>query len=453
MLLKSNYLKDQQKTTKSSRLCCKYSPDITTHKAISPSSKRSQQNDSIKRNKLSSPSSVRRNSINEQSDRIVTNEPNNTKQQDLLTTSNKEFDTKLSPNLQQQQQHIKYNSNDIVLRQPKKSEMTYFGVMTSPKPTKKLASSKSVITNRNNYNKLSDKPDLLQHMNKIKTNNLNETTKHIISKPRKQSPERQKTNTISEDPIYENLLPSKSSSYAAREFDSTILEELTRAADQILQAVNGFTDEDSTHTNRLSGDDYDQIAFNNKEPLSTISESKSWKRDKEISSKQTTKTKQQSETKSKLRYTSSTSSIDDVLMTKGRRKSATPPLRRAVPATKVAPPERLKKKVVSPSVVAATSADAVVSTVKATTKARRLQRASSREALLQSHGSSSEDLTVHNEVPVRKPRQIKKTKSLQLTVTNGLMEINKKTNTTSNSRKSDDTKRNLRTGDRYESYP
>lgn len=68
-----------------------------------------------------------------------------------------------------------------------------------------------------------------------------------------------------------------------------------------------------------------------------------------------------------------------------------------------------------------------------------MQRASSREALLQSHGSSSEDLGANIEVPVRKPRQIKKTKALQMSVSNGL-EVGKTTLPNPPRRKRDDLK-------------
>lgn len=245
----------------------------------------------------------------------------------------------------------KHATNDIVLRQPKRSEMTYFGVRVSPQSVKK--SQESVI---HKETKLSEKPDLLQHM---KTD----------SPRRKKSPER-------EQPIYENVPKPR------KEFDSNILEELTKAADQILLAVNGFTDDDSHETV--------------KEPLDTITESKSWSQDKK--SKTTSK---QTNIKTKLKHTSSTSSVESV--SKGRK-----PQIRSTP---------LRKK------------NVVETTTRATTKARRLQRASSREALLQSHGSSSEDLGTNVEIPQRKPRQIRKTKQTQLTVTNGL-EMNKKSTPT-----------------------
>lgn len=74
---------------------------------------------------------------------------------------------------------------------------------------------------------------------------------------------------------------------------------------------------------------------------------------------------------------------------------------------------------------------------KALTKARRLQRASSREALLQSHGSSSEDLPTNVQTPVRKPRLVKKTKLTQLSMSNGL-EMNKRSSHTTVNYRNDD---------------
>ncbi|XP_044264575.1 uncharacterized protein LOC123011255 isoform X2 [Tribolium madens] len=264
---------------------------------------------------------------------------------------NKEFanvtDTKL---------HQKHSSNDIVLRQPKRSEMTYFGVRVSPQSLKK--SQESVI---HRETKLSEKPDLLQHM------------KTDSPKSRTRSPERSQ-------PIYENVV-AKNKSRVGKEFDSNILEELTKAADQILLAVNGFTDDDS-HENTF------------KEPLATITESKSWSQDKKIKTPS-----KQSNIKTKLKHTSSTSSVES--LSRGRKPQQIRPV-----------PIRKKNAVNEP-------------TTRATTKARRLQRASSREALLQSHGSSSEDLGANVEIPQRKPRQIRKTKQTQLTVSNGI-EMSKK---------------------------
>ncbi|KAJ3643302.1 hypothetical protein Zmor_026024 [Zophobas morio] len=272
------------------------------------------------------------------------------------TTDHREFgnvtDTKL---------HQKHSSNDIVLRQPKKSEMTYFGVRVSPQSIKK--SEETVIRKET---KLSEKPDLLQHM---KTDSPSSRIR-----ARKTSPPEK------EQPIYENVATKNKT--RQKEFDCNILEELTKAADQIMLAVNGFTDDDS---HKYSGD---EKSFK-KEPLDTITESKSWSQDKK-----TKTTNKQTNVRTKLKYTSSTSSVES--LSRPRRPQV----------AKTAP---VKKKTATNE-----------STTRATTKARRLQRASSREALLQSHGSSSEDLGTNTEVPPRKPRQIRKTKSTQLSVTNGI---------------------------------
>ncbi|KAJ8959839.1 hypothetical protein NQ318_011572 [Aromia moschata] len=282
----------------------------------------------------------------------------------------------------------KHVNDSIVLRQPKKSEMTYFGVNLSPKPAKKI--SQAVIRKEN---KLSDKPDLLQHYKKSPSPTRKTkiaTGTGTKAKPRHKSPETSKDST---GPIYENLKEYKGR--YSREFDSSILDELTKAADQILQAVNGYTDEDSH--NRLSTDDEDTKRKNKRnEQLDTISETKSWKQ-------QPAQAKSKPpNTKTKLKYTSSTSSVESV-----SHRRVTSSIERK-PVAKSAP-ERPKKKT-----------EKSESSVKANTKARRLQRASSREALLQSHGSSSEDLPATVEVPIRKPRLIKKTKAMQLTVSNGL---------------------------------
>jgi hypothetical protein len=281
-------------------------------------------------------------------------------------------------NVTDEKLHQKHTTNEIVLRQPKKSEMTYFGVRVSPQSTKK--SQESVI---HKETKLSDKPDLLQHM---KTDSPSSRTRL-----RKSSPEKDQS------PIYENVV-GKNKPRLGKEFDSNILEELTKAADQILQAVNGFTDDDS---HKYSGDER-----NFKEPLDTITESKSWSQDKKV--KATTK---QTNVKTKLKHTSSTSSVES--------------LSRARKPQQLKPAQIKKRNVVNES--------------RATTKARRLQRASSREALLQSHGSSSEDLGATVEVPQRKPRQIKKTKATQLNV-NGGVELKKGTPPNPPRRKRDESK-------------
>ncbi|KAJ8984945.1 hypothetical protein NQ317_012197 [Molorchus minor] len=304
--------------------------------------------------KLSSPSLVGRNYGSVDYAEIL--EP----RQNGRQSPSKEFKNSVDRKLQ-----AKHIHDSIVLRQPRKSEMTYFGVKLSPKPVKKI--SQAVIRKENN-----------------KTTKNAATSK---TKPRQKSPDNTK---IHSGPIYENLKEAKGR--YTREFDSSILDELTKAADQILQAVNGYTDEDP-HA-RLSTDEESKKRI---EPLDTISETKSWKQQKAKAAN----TKPPN-TKTRLKHTSSTSSVESI--TCSRRHTSVE--RKPAPARTA--PERKKKSEKGESSVA-----------KANTKARRLQRASSREALLQSHGSSSEDLAANVEMPIRKPRLIKKTKGVQLTVSNG----------------------------------
>lgn len=243
---------------------------------------------------------------------------------------------------------------EVIFRQPKKSEMAYFGVPISPKSTRKEAVKKAV-------------PKIREEKRTVKE----------VSKRR------------TESPIYANIDEITTESPVKREFDASILEELTKAADQILQAVNGYTDDEDTKKKN----------FRN-EPLDTISETKSWKQQKVIQTK--TSTARTANSKSKLKHTSSTSSVESVSR-ECRRNSNT---RKSTTERE----EKMKKKTINEGNTSS----------KALTKARRLQRASSREALLQSHGSSSEDLPANVVAPPRKPRLIKKTKTAQLTVTNGL---------------------------------
>ncbi|XP_074031805.1 uncharacterized protein isoform X5 [Leptinotarsa decemlineata] len=275
----------------------------------------------------------------------------------------KDFKTTVDKKLQ-----TKHSSDSIVLRQPKKSEMTYFGVNISPKPVKKI--SQAVIRKEN---KLSEKPDLIEHYKDSPTRSMVNQSKSRLQPPEKSASEH----------VYENI-----KSKYNKEFDSSILDELTKAADQILQAVNEYSDDDVQ--NRLNSDEEGQLR---KKQLETISETKSWKQEKT-----TAKTKPLN-TKTKLKPTSSTSSVESLnrkKATNDQTKTTTERQRRRVEKTEQN------------------------HTKAANTKARRLQRASSREALLHSHGSSSEDLPTNVELSVRKPRLIKKTKVTQLTMTNGV---------------------------------
>lgn len=270
---------------------------------------------------------------------------------------NKNYKTAIDKKLQ-----TKHSSDNIVLRQPKKSEMTYFGVNISPKPLSKK-SSPAVIRKQE---KLSPEKSE-QHFRKPPSPKL---------KPRRKSPD------PAESPIYENLKRKYS-----RDFDSSILDELTKAADQILQAVNDYEKEE-TFTRNLTDDDSEAQT---KKPLETITETKSWKPEGHG-----LRTAPQN-TKARLRHTSSTSSVDSVTSPRSSQQKA----------TKAAQERQLKK------------VEKTENAARVNVKARRLQRASSREALLQSHGSSSEDLPTKVEVPVRKPRMVKKTKAMQFSMTNG----------------------------------
>lgn len=213
-----------------------------------------------------------------------------------------------------------------------------------------------------------------------------------IADIRKVSPTKTRPDSPSinrpESPIYENI-DEVISNLNAMERESCMLQELTKAADQILQAVNGYTDEDS----KVSTDSEDdgkkhRLKLRNTGELSTISETKSWKQVQNKSTKLISKN-----LKSRVRATSSTSSIESLT----KETKPIPPVRlnRAAKLNE----ERTKKKI--------TGSNSELSKI---IKTRRLQRASSREALLQSHGSSSEDIAINTDI--RKPtRLVRKTKT------------------------------------------
>lgn len=265
-----------------------------------------------------------------------------------------------------------------------------------------------------------NKPDLLQQFNesreyvnltsviketkKLNTANkkISEVKKNIKRIPSSKSLTRPDSPSVQrpESPIYENI-DDVINDLQAMEKESTMLQELTRAADQILQAVNGYTDEDSKISTEDSEDDKNKkhrIIKNLRktgESLSTISETKSWKQ--VHSSKETAKNAKN--IRSRVKPTSSTSSIESI--TKEVQKPV-PPVRlnRAVKLNE----DKIKKKINDNSEL-----------VKIT-RARRLQRASSREALLQSQGSSSEDISNSIEI-LRKPRLVRKTKPFSSSTT------------------------------------
>ncbi|XP_025832498.1 probable serine/threonine-protein kinase DDB_G0282963 [Agrilus planipennis] len=310
-----------------------------------------------------------------------------------------------------------------VVRNLRKSDMKYFGLKEStppPIPDKYLKKKSnqeffqtnvnrrlipSENTHKNTHEKLQQKKESPQtHREKSETTS---SSKYKISS-RTKSPQRHaqkisssqrksdsgkrrsplRKNSRPDSPIYENIdeVLDSSKNYTT-DFDSSILEELTKAADQILQAVSDYADEES-FSKLLSDED-----ANNRvkpEKLETISESKSWQQHSK------TKGSRQKEMKT-VKRTSSTSSVE-----------STHEIRSASNTSKrMTDSDRYRKK--------STESPAV----RAATKARRLQRASSREALLLSHGSSSEDLPVKDETPLRKPRIVRKTKCTQLKITNG----------------------------------
>ncbi|KAB0795406.1 hypothetical protein PPYR_12245 [Photinus pyralis] len=244
--------------------------------------------------------------------------------------------------------------NRSVLRNPRRSEMAYFGVKVAPSP----------------------KP--------YKKGNVDCTTKSPV-KPESRTYYKPRAKS----PIYENVEEIKKTRHktTVKEFDSSILDELTKAADQILQAVNGYAEEAEKQSLEEKQRNY------KKEKLDTISETKSWKQRSVTKHNCTEKTDL---SKPKLKHTSSTSSVESI--TEARKATTVGTNRRSVVDT-----DKHRKKSGSDS-----------SSSRAATKARRLQRASSREALLQSHGSSSEDLPISIDVPVRKSRVARKGKTVQV---------------------------------------
>lgn len=375
----------------------KYSP-IVVRKSTAPVKRSDLTTNHV--NELSSPSLVGQNVV--KTDEFSAREIIKSFETDLLAVE-KNPETSDNRSQSPKLRHRSPNSKDSVLRQPRKSELAYFGIKSSPKPVKK----ESIIVPKKEAHqpsKLTDKPDLLQHHQT--------RSSRSVKREEIRTAETVKTNKDRpESPLYVNIQEMNKKTPAKREFDASILEELTKAADQILQAVNGYTDDDS-HTKNSSDDE----AKRNNRRLDTISETKSWKQ-KVVQTK--TSAARTAHSKSKLKKTSSTSSVESVSR-ECRKPAVISNRRNSNPSESV---ERPKKS--SPP------------STKASTKARRLQRASSREALLQSHGSSSEDLPTNVVAPPRKPRLIKKTKTAQLTVSNGL-EMSKRGSTTGSSRRRED---------------
>lgn len=163
----------------------------------------------------------------------------------------------------------------IVLRQPKKSEMAYFGVPVSPKPLKKESVKRKETKLASTEAKLGAKPDVV---------------------PQQDAKFKPVKRTGFDSPLYVNLEEAVDEVRTKREFDASILEELTKAADQILQAVNGYTDDDSHHKHSTDDDN-----SKNWKPLDTISETKSWHNNSVVQTK--TSVARTAHSKSKLKVT------------------------------------------------------------------------------------------------------------------------------------------------------
>lgn len=218
---------------------------------------------------------------------------------------------------------------------------------------------------------------------------------------------------VTMSPLYENLRmlavepTAKSNSQNMTtdtvETESTILEELTRAADQILQAVNGYTDEESYKASSDEPDD--EIVKDGRKrrgnrcgkvrrpsvSLGTITEGSSSKKQQETgnstselcSHKSTASGRKNHQrlTKTRLLPTSSTSSVES--LTREIPQVQTRALLKQKGTSSIN--NCNKSKVASSS----TSSTAIKSSCRTV---RLLQRASSREQLLQTYASSSEDV-------------------------------------------------------------
>lgn len=214
-------------------------------------------------------------------------------------------------------------------------------------------------------------------------------------------------------PLYENLRmlavepTAKSNSQNMMtdtvETESAILEELTRAADQILQAVNGYTDEESYKASSDEPDD--EIVKDGRKrrgnrcgkvrrpsvSLGTITEGSSSKKQQEtgnsiseLHSHKSTASGRKSHqrlTKTRLVPTSSTSSVES--LTREIPQVQTRALFKQKGTSSV---NNYNKNKVASSLTSSTAIKTSCRTV------RLLQRASSRDMLLQTYASSSEDV-------------------------------------------------------------
>ncbi|XP_075220423.1 uncharacterized protein LOC142323932 isoform X2 [Lycorma delicatula] len=185
----------------------------------------------------------------------------------------------------------------------------------------------------------------------------------------------------SESPIYQNrevystIKKDNKDPYESLETESAILEELTRAADQILLAVNGYTDEESMKAS--SDDEYRRKHGKEKtlsKPLTTISEMP-------VKKKTTTAVKR--ENFSKISASPAQSSVGTSSRIRLCKTSSNSSVEGANEVKTLLTEERSKRRA-----------------------ARLLQRASSRELLLQNTGaSSSEDVASGTETTPQRSKQ------------------------------------------------
>ncbi|XP_047100644.1 uncharacterized protein LOC124718985 [Schistocerca piceifrons] len=188
----------------------------------------------------------------------------------------------------------------------------------------------------------------------------------------------------SESPVYENReiicmekdrKVQQRTRQEQRQHETAMLEELTRAADQILQAVNGYSDDDSNRPSSAEDEDRGrrhrrgQPRSGGGGALCTISEAPQRKGHRQpagAAEARAAARRPQRASKPQLGPTSSTSSVDSV----SERRAAA----------------------------------AAASAARRERAARLVQRASSREQLLQARASSSEDALSSLEAEERRPR-------------------------------------------------
>lgn len=257
-------------------------------------------------------------------------------------------------------------------RKLKQHELSYFGVTDSH----------SRETSATKINTFESKDKSIQISNTPATNTS--FTKSNYTMPLNTSSDVRKYEPRTESPIYENLVINNTNTEIkqtkVKHPGESIIEELTKAADEILQALNGYSDEESSHVS--SGDDGDPKNRNLKrsiKPLETISETFTH-RAKTVESKAVqadygTRERSRSQLATNKKVGSKNSSNSSIESIVRDSKNSTHRVKSKL-VEKVAPEKPQRKKV--------SSVEAV--------KARRLHRANSRDALYQIHGSSSEDL-------------------------------------------------------------